>query len=132
MVDRPVPVLAAQAVGLACGGEKLIVVQRWTGFTGGRHALAICVNDAVTGRRVDRPEAVRADFNGAAGLLTPSLTEEAARTWLVCHGLPGTRPCDTCGAVLPLGGLFCTSCGLPHGHVTKTPVEAVFAVPTST
>jgi hypothetical protein len=115
-VPRPVFVLAAQTIGYRRDTFKIIVVQHWTGFPAGLHAFAISVNDAVTGKRVGFPKDTERDYASAAATLAcHAVTEEQARSLLERQSKPRERRCEDrrCRARLPLGGLYCTTCGLP-------------------
>jgi hypothetical protein len=111
---RPVFRLLNQAMGLQRDACRLTVVQHWSGFSADRHALCISVNDAVTTKRAQSASAVRAQFAEIMDMLVPfPITEDQARDWLADNGRPRYRHCTGCAAQLPLGGLYCTRCGLP-------------------
>lgn len=115
-MPRPPFVLAAQTIGYRRDTFKIIVVQHWTGFSAGRHALAISVNDAITAKRAGSPTAVQRDYDTAAATLRQLVvTETQARDLLERQSKPRERHCEDrqCNARLPLGGLYCTRCGLP-------------------
>ncbi len=125
----------------------LLVVQQWSGFTAGRHAIAISINLSVTSQRADMPDRVAAEFaRYTAGIpARQQMTEAQAREFIVAElGLPGEYRCDDqdcrtpCKAscppgcdvdhgpsVLPLGFLYCLNCGRPHAaHPEWSPVWA--------
>lgn len=106
--------------------QKVIVAQRWTGFPGRRHAFVSCVNDAVTVQRSGTSHTTTESYNALAAVMRPHVvTEERARDLLVELGLPRERLCQECEAVLPLGWLYCMTCGLPRGgHHTESPADA--------
>lgn len=106
--------------------RRLIVAQRWTGFAGGRHAFVSSVDDRTTIQRAGTPHATSDSFNALAASMRPHVvTEERARDRLVELGLPRERFCLECEAVLPLGWLYCMTCGLPRGgHTTQAPADA--------
>lgn len=115
-MPRPVFALAAQTIGYRRDTFKIIVVQHWTGFSAGRHAFAISVNDAITGKRAGFPKDTERDYaSAAATLFRHAVTEEQARDLLERQSKPRERRCEDrkCRARLPLGGLYCTTCGLP-------------------
>lgn len=95
---------------------RLIIAQRWAGFSHDRHAFVICVNDEITGQRAGFPQQVERDFAAASGQIRPhQITEEQARDRLERMSRPRERRCEgeLCRARLPLGGLYCVRCGLP-------------------
>ncbi len=122
MHTRPVYVLAAQEIGYRPDTYRIIVAQHWTGFPGGRDAFAISVNDQVTGKRLGTPDIVAREYAAAAALLSHHrVTEDHARDLLERQQRPRERHCEQCRTRLPLGGLYCTRCGLPGGRRAATP-----------
>lgn len=121
---RPVFVLADQVIAKHPVSGKILVAQRWTGFTHGRHALCISTDDAVTGKQAGHPSEITSRFNAIReNLLPDAVTEEQARDHLAAQGRPRERLCGACTERLPLGALYCVRCGLPGG----TPAQAVAA-----
>lgn len=120
MTLRLVPHLADQAIGFRAETGVLLIAQRWTGFPGGRHAFVLSRNDEVTGQRAGPPGRVADEYAAAARQLAKwVVTEDRARDHLEEMGQPRQRQCADreCDAKLPLGGLYCTVCGLNQGTV---------------
>jgi hypothetical protein len=105
---------------------KLIVAQRWTGFSGGRQAFATSVNDTISIQRAGTPHSTTDSYNTLTAQMRPhAVTEERGRDHLAELGLPRERACLECSAVLPLGWLYCMVCGKPRGgHTTQSPADA--------
>lgn len=123
--------LADQVIGWFPDRQLVIAAQRWTGFTGGRQAFAMSVNDVVSAQRAGTPGAVT-DWLAevAAGLRANVVTEEQARRHLAEIG-HAERKCRDCSTRLPIGWLYCTACGLPRGgHETESPPSDAFRVAT--
>jgi hypothetical protein len=116
--------LVEQAFGYRPESRRLIVVQHWAGFSHDRHAFVISINDAITARRSGPRADVLHDFRAARGALTGVAVdnENDARGLLALMGRPSERRCrvGACRAVLPIGGLFCTSCSAPQHPAADT------------
>ncbi len=131
-MPRPIFSLAEQVAAWRPDRRKLLIAQRWTGFSHRRHAFVLSMNDGVTGARADFPTNVDRSFADVKEMLRPYLvTEEQARDRLVELGLPREHHCTECEHRLPLGRLYCTNCGLrwgghpTGGTVVTNPVGAL-------
>lgn len=120
--------IAEQAFGWNAAEQRLTVVQHWTGFSAGRHAFVIVTDGVVTTQRAGTAGQVKGYYDSAAYLVRPhTVTQERARDRLEELGLPRAHRCPQCGDRLPIGGLYCTGCGLPDpiNHSPAVPAEPV-------
>ncbi len=104
------PRMEQQTCGFNPATRQVVSIQRWSGFSAGRHALIVTVNDTVTFCRsggsgqVNRWFAIRGLAQGFT-----YVDETRARAELAKAG-HNPRECS-CKAVLPLGGQWCSACG---------------------
>jgi hypothetical protein len=115
-LPRLIPDLVDEAYGLDKAAGRLWVAQLWTGFSHSRGVFARNLNDERTDRWPGSVAAMKSRFVESAAMLLPTrCTNAQARDWLASTGRPRERRCIACDHLLPLGFLFCTSCGLPGG-----------------
>lgn len=122
MTLRLVPRLDEQIIGHNPDTGNLVVVQHWSGFPGSRHATIIIGFSAGGIRDAPREQmasegAVENRFNCARSRIGGRVVNtERAREILEELGHPAEERCTEpyCGARLPIGGRYCTTCGRPY------------------
>lgn len=111
-MPNPIPNLAEQFHAYRNETGVVVTIQRWTGFRGGRHAFVLVTNDTVTTQRACAPGQANDFYRTATAQLAGEVvTTDQARDRLERAGLPRQRQCSACDAKLPIGGLYCTTCG---------------------
>lgn len=122
MTLRLVPSLDEQTIGHNPDTGNIVVVQRWSGFPGNRHATIIIGFSAGGVRAVPREQMATAStilirFRCASTSVNSRIiTETRARELLTDLGHPAEERCTEphCRARLPFGGRWCISCGRPY------------------
>lgn len=97
---------------------RVVALQMWSGLHRGKHGFVMVVNGQVMTNHPGSKAAVHKWFT-AAGSQIPKqhlVTAEEAMERLRTITNDADRSCveGSCGAVLPMGGLWCTECGAPQ------------------
>lgn len=108
------PQLVDEAHGMSHDGRVVITVQWWS-----PNVLIVCRNGARVSRETGGRSALADQLARARAAFGATLSTERARERLAeLTGADQTLACpvSTCGAILPVGGYRCASCGLSMGR----------------
>ncbi len=106
--------MTEQSAARTAAGD-IVALQLWVGFDRRRAAVVTITNGRRTALRSGSPKSMREIFQILQLANGQLLTDADARRQLAALGVTD-RVCTAvgCTAVLPIGGQWCSTCGIPH------------------